>query len=93
MKRSLMLALMLSFSLFAAAQGPSHKGVGVVKSVDAAKSGVMLAHEPIASLGWPAMTMRFAVRDKALLEKMQPGKKIEFEMVQQGRDYVITSVK
>jgi Cu(I)/Ag(I) efflux system protein CusF len=93
MKRSVLLVLMFSVTLFAAAQGQSHMGVGVVKSVDAAKSGVTLAHEPIASLGWPAMTMRFAVKDKALLQKMQPGKKIEFEMVQQGSSYIITSVK
>jgi Cu(I)/Ag(I) efflux system protein CusF len=93
MKRSILLALMFSVSLFAAAQGQTHKGVGVVKSVDAKKPGVTLAHEPIASLGWPAMTMGFGVKDKALLEKMQPGKKIEFEMVQQGSSYIITSVK
>jgi Cu(I)/Ag(I) efflux system protein CusF len=93
MKRSILLALMFSVSLAAAAQGQSHKGVGVVKSVDPKKPGVTLAHEPIPSLRWPAMTMGFAVKDKALLEKLKPGMKIEFEMVQQGRDYVIISVK
>jgi Cu/Ag efflux protein CusF len=39
------------------------------------------------------MTMGFAVKDKALLGKLAPEKKIEFEFVQQGSDYVITSVK
>jgi len=93
MKRSILLALMLSLSLVAAAQGQTYKGVGVVKAVDPKKPGVTLAHEPIPSLRWPAMTMGFGVKDKALLEKLKPGMKIEFEMVQQGRDYVITSVK
>jgi Cu(I)/Ag(I) efflux system protein CusF len=39
------------------------------------------------------MTMTFAVRDKALLEKLQPGRKIDFQFVRQGKDYVITGVK
>jgi Cu(I)/Ag(I) efflux system protein CusF len=39
------------------------------------------------------MTMGFTVKDKALLDKLQPGKKVEFEFVQQGKDYVITTVK
>ena len=71
----------------------THKGTGTVKKVDSAAGRVTLAHGPIPSLKWPAMTMGFAVRDKALLGKLAPEKKIEFEFVQQGRDYIITSVK
>jgi len=37
------------------------------------------------------MTMNFVVKDKALFDKLSSGKKTEFEFVQQGRDYVITS--
>jgi len=73
-------------------EAAAHKGVGVVRSVDAGKGTVMLAHEPIPSLRWPAMTMKFTARDKKLLEKLAPGKKIEFEFVQQDRDYVLTRV-
>ena len=73
--------------------GTAHPATGVVKSVDRAKSIVMLAHDPVKSLKWPAMTMGFTVKEKSLLDKLQPGKKVEFEFVQQGRDYVITSVK
>jgi len=71
----------------------THKGIGTVKKIDAAAGRVTLAHGPIPSLKWPAMTMGFAVKDKALLGKLAPEKKIEFEFVQQGSDYVITSVK
>jgi len=72
---------------------PTHQATGVVKSVDAAKGAVMLAHDPVKSLNWPAMTMPFTVKDKALLDKLEPGKKVVFEFVQQGKNYVITSVK
>lgn len=75
------------------AQSDSHKGVGVVKNVDSAGGKVTIAHDPIKSLSWPAMTMSFVVKDKKLLEKMSPEKKVEFEFVQQGSDYVITSAK
>ena len=75
------------------AKGVVHKGVGVVKKVDAKAGTVTLDHEPIKSMNWSAMTMSFAVKDKKLMDKLQTGKKVEVEFVQQGTDYVITSVK
>ena len=77
----------------AAGAQTAHKATGVVKKVDPKAGTVTLAHEPVKSLNWPAMTMGFAVKDKALLDKLRADKKIEFEFVQQGKDYVITSVK
>ncbi len=71
----------------------TNQAIGVVKSIDAVKNTVTLAHEPVQSLKWPAMTMAFGVKDKALFDKLQPGKKVEFEFVQQGKDYIITAVK
>ena len=71
----------------------THSGVGVVKSVDAAKGTVMLAHEPIASLQWPKMTMKFVAGDRKMLDQLAPGKKIEFEFVERNRDYVLTRLK
>jgi Cu(I)/Ag(I) efflux system periplasmic protein CusF len=76
----------------AASDGAIHKATGVVKSVDRNKSTVTLAHSPVASLNWPAMTMPFTVKNKALLDKLPVGGKIEFEFAQQGKDYVITRV-
>ncbi len=70
-----------------------HKAAGTVTNVDTASSKVTIAHGPVETLKWPAMTMNFIVKDKALLGKLSSGKKIEFEFVQQGRDYVITSAK
>jgi Cu/Ag efflux protein CusF len=70
-----------------------HKGVGTVKKVDSAAGTVTIAHGPIPTMKWPAMNMTFAVKDKALLGKLSQDKKVEFEFVQQGSDYVIKSVK
>jgi Cu(I)/Ag(I) efflux system protein CusF len=69
------------------------RAVGVVKKADPAKGSVTLAHEAIPSLGWPAMTMGFKVRDPALFGKLQVERKVEFEFVKQPDGYVVTAVK
>ena len=70
----------------------AHAADAVVKSVDPTGK-VMLQHGPVKSLGWPAMTMGFAVRDKALMNKLAVGSKVHVEFDKQGNDYIITSVK
>ena len=70
-----------------------HKAVGTVKKVDANAGIVTLAHEPVKSLNWPSMTMAFKVKEKSLLDKLTDGKKVEFEFMQEGKDYVITGAK
>jgi len=71
----------------------THKGVGTVKKVDLKTGTVTIAHGSIKSMDWPAMDMTFTVKDKALLDKFSQDKKVEFQFVQQGSDYVITSAK
>jgi len=95
------LAISAIAALFAAAApvatgqsgGQVHKGTGVVTNVDRAGGKVTLKHERIDSLNWPGMTMAFAVKDKALLDKVAKDKKVEFELEQQGQQYIITSIK
>jgi Cu/Ag efflux protein CusF len=70
-----------------------HKATGVVKSVRPDKGEVTLQHGPVQSLNWPAMTMAFGVKDKALLGRLPIGKKVEFEFVQERSKYVVTKVK
>jgi Cu/Ag efflux protein CusF len=77
----------------AGARAATHKGAGTVIRVDPAAGKVTIAHGPIPTLKWPAMTMNFVIGNKALLRKLSPGKKIEFEFVQRGSDYVITSAR
>ena len=73
--------------------GAANKATGIVKRVDRAKGTVSLAHDPVASLKWPAMTMSFTVKNPSLFDKLTADRKVEFEFVQQGKDYVITAVK
>ncbi len=69
-----------------------HRATGVVKKVDAAAGKVTIAHGPIPAIKWPAMTMTFSVKDGKALEKLAPERKVEFQFVQQGTDYVITKI-
>ncbi|VVC84014.1 copper-binding protein [Sideroxydans sp. CL21] len=70
-----------------------NKGIGVVDAVDQAKGVVTLSHEPIASLGWPAMTMDFTVEDKKLFKKLVVGNKVQFQFVKQHNTYVVKEVR
>jgi len=74
-------------------KGITYATTGVVRMVDRAKNSVTLAHEPVKSLNWPAMTMSYAIEDKALFNKLIPGKRVAFEFVKEGNKYVITSVR
>lgn len=75
------------------AKGDKHVAKGTVKSVDAKAGTVTLDHEPVKSMNWPAMSMAFKVQDKALMDKLGQGKKVEVDFEQRGKDYVITGVK
>ena len=77
----------------AGAKQQTHTAIGTVKKADAKAGKVTLAHGPVASLNWPAMTMSFKVKDKALWKKLEDGKKVEVEFTKQGADYVVTAVK
>lgn len=72
---------------------PTHQAVAVVRTVNQAKGSVMLAHEAVQSLNWPAMTMGFAVKDNNLFDKLAVGKKVNVEIMKQGSDYVVMAVK
>ena len=76
-----------------AAKATTHRASGVVKQVDPKAGTVTLAHEPIKSLNWPAMTMGFKVKDKRLFDKLGVGAKVEVQLERQGKDYVVTDVK
>jgi Cu(I)/Ag(I) efflux system protein CusF len=94
MKTIIWLAAALAVSLGAAfAADAVHQASGTVTRIDQGKARVTVKHGPVPSLKWPSMTMGFGVKDKALLQKVKPGDKIEFSFVQSGRDYTITEIK
>ncbi len=71
----------------------SYQAKGVVKSIDTTAQTIMMAHDPIPALGWPAMTMGFKVRDKASLTSVAVGKAVSFDLVKEGSSFVITRIQ
>ena len=74
-------------------QEAAHRASGVVKSVNLDKGTVTIAHGPIETLKWPAMTMSFKAKDRKILDTLKPGQKIDFELEQEGKAYIVTRVK
>ena len=75
-------------------EGHAHaKGTGTVNAVDAAQHKLNISHEPIAAIGFPAMTMDFAVAPSVNLGAVKPGSRINFTIEHdEGGIYVIQSV-
>ena len=77
-----------------AAAGVGHQAEGTVEEVDAIAGTVTLAHGPVPSLKWPAMSMEFKVSHTGLLKDLQPGASVAFEFVERGQgEWVITAAK
>ncbi|TAL71636.1 MAG: copper-binding protein [Burkholderiaceae bacterium] len=77
----------------AASTQATHAAQGVIKKIDTKAGVITISHGPINSLNWPPMTMGFKVRDKALLTGLKEGQKVDFEIAQEGDDYVVTKVR
>ena len=61
----------------AGANANVHRGVGVIDSIDREGAFVQIDHEDIKDL-MPAMNMPYRVRDKSLLDSIEPGDKVDF---------------
>jgi Cu/Ag efflux protein CusF len=90
---SVVLSVVLSsFVLPSWAQGAALTS-GVVRKIDLENSKVTIRHEEIQHLDMPPMTMVFTVKNKTLLDKLQPGQTVKFDVVDEGGKLVITQLK
>ncbi|EKV28857.1 cation efflux system protein [Caenispirillum salinarum AK4] len=69
-------------------------GIGTVNGVDAGARKVNVTHEPIAAIGWPAMTMDFAVAEGVDLAALEAGAPVSFTLTR-GADgiYMIETIQ
>jgi Cu(I)/Ag(I) efflux system periplasmic protein CusF len=61
-----------------------HAATGTVAGVDAEAGVITINHDPVDSLGWPRMTMNFAVDDPEKLGELEKGDRIQFTFVDAG---------
>lgn len=66
---------------------------GVIREIDRADARVKIDHGPIPSMGMPAMTMTFKVKNPTLLDHVKQGDQVNFEIEQSGLGWIITKLK
>jgi Cu(I)/Ag(I) efflux system membrane fusion protein len=73
--------------------GAGYRTEGTIESIDAADGSLMLNHEAVPGLKWPAMTMEFKVANASLLANLKPGLRVAVQFVQRQPDeWVITRI-
>ena len=75
------------------AYSAQHHGDGRIEAIDLSHASLTIAHGPIDSLRWPAMTMDFQVNDAQLLQSLKPGQDIHFAMTENSAgEFVIVQI-
>lgn len=73
--------------------GAIHTGTARIVKANAHTGELEMQHDPIPSLKWPAMTMEFAVKDKAMLKGLKPGEAVEFDLVKKGGEFPVVAIR
>ncbi|MGE0116253.1 copper-binding protein [Hydrogenophaga sp.] len=66
---------------------------GEIRKIDKENGKVTIKHGEIKHLDMPPMSMVFNVKEKAMLDKVQVGEKIQFIVVQDAGKMVVTDIK
>ena len=82
---------MANMDMPAATQAATHQGTGIVKAIDEKTGKLQLAHQAIASLHWPAMTMWLGLKTP-LPADIKVGDKVKFELAQDGKHWVVVKL-
>ena len=107
MFKAIIVAVALTFPVYAFADDAHHKGGatasitatftemtdGEVKKVDKDAGKVTIKHGEIKNLEMPPMTMVFRVKDGAMLEQLKVGDKIKFEAEKIGGAYTVKKLE
>ena len=67
-----------------------HTTTGKVSEVSG--NSIVIDHEAIVSLGWPAMAMTFKAPDSTAISALTPGIEVKFSFRQEGNDYVLKEI-
>ncbi|OBU11409.1 copper-binding protein [Morganella psychrotolerans] len=72
---------------------PVTDAVGTVRGIDAENKKITIDHDAIASLGWPAMRMRFTyTEDSPQFTDLKEGDKVSFTFIQQENISLLQSI-
>ncbi len=77
----------------ATAAASNSMSTGEVKKVDKSAGKMTIKHGPLANLGMDAMTMVFRVQDKAMLDQVKAGDKINFVAEEPNGQLTVTKLE
>ncbi|MDO9461244.1 MAG: copper-binding protein [Alphaproteobacteria bacterium] len=66
---------------------------GEVRKIDKDNNRITIRHGEIKHLDMPPMTMVFTAKDKAMLDKVKVGEKIQFIAIQEAGKMVVTDIQ
>jgi Cu(I)/Ag(I) efflux system protein CusF len=66
---------------------------GEVRKIDKENGKITIKHGEIKHMDMPPMTMVFNAKDKAMLDKVQVGEKIQFIVIQDAGKMVVTDIQ
>ena len=105
--KKMMISLLLLCSVLAAqaAENPQQKlqvktpsakqdlTNGVLRKVNKVQSTLIIQHEEIKSLGMPAMTMLFNVKDPSILSGLKAGDHVQFKAIDSKGALIVTWIQ
>lgn len=68
------------------------QGVGMIEAIDTAKDTVRIKHQPIASIGWPAMNMEFKADPPSMLRSIKVGERVHFTLRMVGMNAIVIAI-
>lgn len=74
-----------------AAAATKASATGTIEAIDAAAGKITIAHEPVPSLQWPAMTMGFRATPEQVAS-VRVGQTVRFDFESKGMDAAITQI-
>jgi Cu/Ag efflux protein CusF len=66
---------------------------GEVRKIDKEAGKITIKHGEIKHMDMPPMTMVFAAKDKAMLDTVQVGEKVQFVVIQDAGKMVVTEIQ
>lgn len=67
-------------------------GIGVIEAINTRNGTFVIKHQPIASIGWPAMTMKLTADPSGLLRSIRVGERVRFTLRIDGMTSMVTAL-
>jgi Cu/Ag efflux protein CusF len=92
MKHTLLTLLTLTIMSAVQAQSTPELTAAEVRRVDAENGKITLKHAEIKSIDMPAMTMVFTAKDKAMLDGLVAGDRVQIAVESVGGKFTVTEI-